>query len=134
MARPKKHWLLDKNWWNSELIAGAQLRHDRIGTLGLFNTVNRARTETVRDDKVQQTASALFGELKTPWTSWLRSTVGLRYDTIHAEIDPQAGAFNLNNGGQVTGAPAQSQAGPGAFVLPFAGVVCQLGARLSQQR
>jgi len=102
-GQAEKHWLLSEDALNTEVITGAQLRHDRISELGLYNTVNRVRTETVRDDTVRQTSASLFGELKTPWTTWLRSTFGLRYDHIQAEVNPQAGVFNADNGGGVRG-------------------------------
>ena len=101
-GQAEKHWLLSENWFNSEVIAGAQLRHDRISTLGLYNTVNRVRSHTVSQDKVNQTASALYTELKTPWFSWLRTNVGLRYDTISADVSAQGGTFNMANGGSET--------------------------------
>ncbi len=95
----EKHWQLPSQWWDSELIVGSQWRHDRIGTLGLYNTVDRVRTNTVRADRVNQTAIGVFSELKTPWTSWLRTTLGLRFDDIRAEVNSEAGQFNLSNGG-----------------------------------
>lgn len=98
----EKHWFLGDQWRNSEINLGTQLRHDRISKLGLYDTVNRDRTNTVRQDHVNQTASALYTEVKTPWLPWLRSTVGLRYDYIDADVNADAGAFNLNNGGQAS--------------------------------
>lgn len=98
----EKHWFLGEDWRNSEINLGTQLRHDRISKLGLYDTVNRDRTNTVRQDHVNQTASALYTEVKTPWLPWLRSTVGLRYDYIDADVNADAGAFNLNNGGQAS--------------------------------
>lgn len=98
----EKHLFLGDQWRNSEINLGTQLRHDRISKLGLYDTVNRDRTNTVRQDHVNQTASALYTEVKTPWLPWLRSTVGLRYDYIDADVNADAGAFNLNNGGQAS--------------------------------
>lgn len=98
----EKRWFLGEDWRNSEINLGTQIRHDRISKLGLYDTVNRDRTNTVRQDHVNQTASALYTEVKTPWLPWLRSTVGLRYDYIDADVNADAGAFNLNNGGQAS--------------------------------
>lgn len=101
-AQAEKHWQLPDGWSGTELIAGAQVRHDRIGTLGLYDTINRVRTNTVRQDKVNQTASALYSELKTPWLSWLRTNLGVRYDTVYADVEAEKGVFNLANGGSDT--------------------------------
>jgi outer membrane receptor protein involved in Fe transport len=101
-GQAEKHWLLPEGSFNTEVIAGAQLRHDRIGALGLYDTVNRVRTNTVSQNKVNQTGSALYTELKTPWLSWLRTNVGLRYDTISADVNARGGQFNLSNGGSET--------------------------------
>ena len=103
----------------TELGLGLQLRHDNIGTLGLYNTVDRARTQTVREDKVSQTATALYGETKTQWLPWLRSSLGLRYDRIDADVTALAGSFNMSNGGKASA----SQTSPklGLALGPFAG-------------
>jgi len=98
----EKHWQLSEAWRQSEFILGSQVRHDRISQLALYNTVNRVRTNTVSDNNVQQTSAALYGEFKTPWTDWIRTISGLRYDRISANVDPQAGLFNMDNGGDVT--------------------------------
>lgn len=44
---------------DTDLMAGLQLRaRIRIGKVGLYNTVARQRTGTVRENKVTETASA----------------------------------------------------------------------------
>lgn len=98
----EKRWFLGENWLNSELSLGTQLRHDRISTLGLYDTVDRDRTNTVRQDHVDQTASALYTEVKTHWLPWLRSTVGLRYDYMDVDVSAEKGVFNQNNGGKTS--------------------------------
>lgn len=95
-------WLLGESWLDTEFGIGAQLRHDRIGTLGLYDTVDRVRTNTVRQDSVRQTASALYSEVKTRWLPWLRSSIGLRYDHIGADVNATGGTFNVSNGGNVS--------------------------------
>jgi hypothetical protein len=93
-------WLLGANWLDSEITAGLQLRHDRVGALGLYDTANRRRTTTVREDSVRETATALYANLRTQWTPWLRSNIGLRRDQLNAQVTPLAGAFNMGNGGR----------------------------------
>ncbi|WP_395399342.1 TonB-dependent receptor [Pseudoduganella sp. UC29_106] len=85
-----------------EVTAGLQLRHDRAGTLGLYTTVNRQRTGTVRQDRLRETEAAAFAELRSSWTSWLRTTLGLRQDHIRASTTATGGVYNLQNGGDAS--------------------------------
>jgi len=111
-------FFLGPDWRDTELALGSQLRHDNIGTLGLYNTVDRGRTTTVREDRVRQTATAFYSEAKTQWQPWLRSSVGLRYDRIDTEVTATGGTFNMSNGGNASA----SQTSPklGVVVGPFA--------------
>lgn len=84
-----------------EWTAGLQLRQDRIGNVGLYDTVGRARLDTVRQDRITETALGLFVEARRQWTPWLRSTLGLRRDRIEADVRPTGGVFNMANGGEV---------------------------------
>ena len=98
-----RSWQIEAAGRDTELIVGAQLRHDRIGTLGLYDTVARQRTNTVREDRVRQTMLGLYGEARTQWQPWLRSTLGVRADEVHGRVTPVAGTFNSANGGAVQG-------------------------------
>ena len=60
---------------------GLQMRHDRI-RVGLFDSVARQVTNTVRDDRVLQTSLGLYAENTIAWLPWLRSVAGLRLDQI----------------------------------------------------
>ncbi|PZP32136.1 MAG: TonB-dependent receptor [Roseateles depolymerans] len=97
---------------------GLQWRHDRIGTLGLYDTVDRVRTHTVREDRVSQDSLGLFAEWGSRWTDWLRSTIGARWDRLQARITPTGGEFNADNGGRAQ----QSQ------FSPKLGLIARLGA------
>ena len=94
---------LGPEWRDTELSAGVQLRHDNIDALGLYDTVARERTKTVREDKVKQTALGLYGEARTQWQPWLRSIAGLRWDQVQMRVSPQGGEFNMDNGGSERG-------------------------------
>ena len=83
----------------SELSWGLQWRHDRISELGLFDTVDRVRYHSVREDKVEQDSLGLFAESKIKLTPWLRGTLGLRWDRLRTDNQALAGEFNLRNGG-----------------------------------
>lgn len=71
-------WFLGPQFKDSELMAGIQLRRDRIGRVGLYNTENCQQTTTVREDKITETASGLFMDVKTQWLPWLRTSIGGR--------------------------------------------------------
>lgn len=87
---------------DSELVAGLQLRHDRAGTLGLYRTVDRVRTATIRQDRVSETEAGLYAAWHTEWTPWLRTSLGLRHDRIEATAASTGGVFNGANGGDVS--------------------------------
>ena len=79
-----------RRWQNT---LGVQLRQDRI-RLGLFDTVLRQTTATVRDDAVTQTLWGLYAENETTWSPWLRSVIGLRADQFSAQVQSHAQALN----------------------------------------
>ena len=87
-------------WGAFDVTAGAQLRQDRVGEVGLYETVQRVRTHTVRQDRLTETALGLFVEARRQWTPWLRSTLGLRRDQIRVNVTPTGGVFNADNGGR----------------------------------
>jgi len=86
----------------SELSWGLQWRHDRIDQLGLYGTVNRVRTNTVREDKVSQDSLGLFAESKTQFNGWLRASFGLRGDRLTTNNQALGGEFNSSNGGKAS--------------------------------
>jgi outer membrane receptor protein involved in Fe transport len=75
-----------------QITAGLQLRNDHLSPVGLYRTVQRARTSTTREDRVKQTQTSAFAELYTDWAPWLRSTVGLRVDHADFAVRNTAGA------------------------------------------
>ena len=84
-----------------ELEVGAQLRHDHIKTLGLYNTIARQRSETVRQDRANETSAGVFATVHSEWSDYLRTSLGLRYDHIGADVVATGGALNVANGGDV---------------------------------
>lgn len=69
-----------------QLTLGVQSRADFIEDVGLYGTVERVRTGTVRRDDVTQWSTGLYGSLQTAWTARLRSTVGLRGDAYLFDV------------------------------------------------
>ena len=78
-----------------EWMIGTQSRHDDAGVLGLYDTVRQRRTNTVREDSLRQTSLGVFGQGVLDWTSFFRTSVGLRADAYRYAVD----AGNPLNGG-----------------------------------
>jgi len=112
-------WLLGSAWRDTEATLGLQFRQDRIDRLGLFRTVERTRTSTVRLDKGAESVLGLYGEAKTQWLPWLRSSVGVRLDEALARVTALAGQFNQSNGG--SDRATQTSPKLGLVFGPFAG-------------
>ncbi|WP_332859961.1 TonB-dependent receptor [Janthinobacterium svalbardensis] len=79
--------------WNTQLFGlslrnklGVQARYDRLSPVGLYNTVDRERQSTVREDKVREASVGLYGENTVQWLPWLRSVTGLRYDAYRFKV------------------------------------------------
>lgn len=65
-----------------EVRVGAQGRWDRIGKVGLYRTTAGSVISTVREDRVDEYSSALFGEGELALAPDLRLVVGLRADAL----------------------------------------------------
>lgn len=91
-------------WGGKETVVtvGTQLRQDRIDKLGLYQTIERQRVDTTRVDKVTENSLGVFAEARTQWQSWLRTTLGARWDTIRSRNMPLDGQFNQDNGGHAS--------------------------------
>ena len=79
--------------WSTELAGlpmrnklGVQARFDRLAPVGLYNTVERVRQSTVREDRVRESSLGLYGENTVQWLPWLRSVAGLRYDAYRFDV------------------------------------------------
>jgi outer membrane receptor protein involved in Fe transport len=83
----------------SALKLGLSLRRDNIDRVGLYNSVARERTGTVRQDSVGQTAAGVFAEHSLQWNDWLRSVVGLRTDfySFSVRSDREANSGQVGN-------------------------------------
>ena len=88
--------------WNTELAGfamrnkvGLQTRYDRLSPVGLYNTVERVRHGTVREDRVREGSAGLYAENSTQWLPWLRSVAGLRHDAYRFNV---ASSIDGNSG------------------------------------
>lgn len=118
----RRDWYVGDATAGGEFSVGAQVRQDRIGTLGLYTTESRMRTLTVRTDRVVESAAAVFAEVHGAWHTWLRPMLGLRYDRLAAQVSPLAGTYNLDNGGSARAGRFSPRAGVvlGPVNLPVA--------------
>jgi outer membrane receptor protein involved in Fe transport len=65
---------------------GWDIRQDRINPVGLYDTAQRQRLDTVRQDDVRETSYGLYFENQTQWTDWLRSIAGIRGENYHFDV------------------------------------------------
>jgi hypothetical protein len=79
----------------SEFLIGIDARHDNIATVGLYDTVDRARASTTREDAVKQSSVGAFARHDLQWQPWLRTTLGLRADRFQFDV---AAGNPLNSG------------------------------------
>jgi hypothetical protein len=84
----------------STLKLGLNLRRDSIGTVGLYNTAERQRLGTVRQDSVYETSLGAYAEHSLQWNDWLRSVVGVRDDVyrfnVRSDQDVNSGSANAH--------------------------------------
>ncbi len=67
----------------SDLTLGFQTRHDLINGIGLYQTINRKRFSTTRQDDIWEGSAGLYGEMVNRWTPWFRTVLGLRGDLYY---------------------------------------------------
>ena len=113
-----------------EWKAGTQFRHDDASVIGLYDTVQQRRTNTVREDALRQTSLGVFGEGVLDWTSFFRTSVGIPADIYRFAVD----ANNpLNSGAGVDSIVSPKTDGdPGTVAADR--VLRQLGRGIPQQR
>jgi len=83
--KSSRQWVIDGDieWVNT---LGLQTRSDVIN-VDLANTQSRTINSWIRQDKVRQNLTGLFGETQAHWTQWLRTNFGLRYDQYNTSVN-----------------------------------------------
>ncbi len=66
---------------------GGDVRYDDISEVGLHQTVDRQRIDTVRTDSVDQFSASAYGELKFRPLQNLRASVGVRADYLSWDVN-----------------------------------------------
>lgn len=74
---------------------GGDIRYDDIAEVGLFRTVERQRTDTVRTDAVGEFSASAYAELEFEPLDNLRTSLGVRADYFSWDVD----ALRPENGG-----------------------------------
>jgi hypothetical protein len=76
-------------WGDTDTVHafGLEARHDRIGTVGLYHTLDRERIGTTREDSVRQTSLSAWYHNTTQWTPALRTIAGLRADSYRFDVE-----------------------------------------------
>jgi hypothetical protein len=104
-AKASRSWLSQTEEGVSlQHTVGLQLRQDHI-RLGLYDTVARQITATVREDAVRQTAVGVFGESAIGWNDWLRTVAGLRLDLVQMRVGSALQPLNSADVGAATVSP-----------------------------
>ena len=74
---------------------GVQTRFDRLSPVGIYDTVARVRTDTIREDRVRENSAGVYAENVIQWAPWFRSIAGVRYDAyrfnVASSIDGDSG-------------------------------------------
>lgn len=70
----------------TENVAGLQLRHDDIGTVGLYHTAARRRLDTIREDSVRQTSAGGYAQSHVQWRDTLRTVLAVRADRYRFDV------------------------------------------------
>jgi len=74
---------------------GVQTRFDRLSPVGIYDTVARVRTDTIREDRVRENSAGVYAENVIQWAPWFRSIGGVRYDAyrfnVASSIDGDSG-------------------------------------------
>ncbi|RLZ07237.1 TonB-dependent receptor [Acinetobacter sp. 2JN-4] len=86
-AKYQKSWLT--NWYQKEQLnsLGSSIRYDNINDLGLYQTQNRQRFNTIREDDIHQLSIAIWAQNQTSWQPWLRTILGLRTDYYSFDVN-----------------------------------------------
>ena len=86
---------------------GWDIRQDRLDPVAIYNTIQRQRLSTRREDRVRETSYAIYAENQTHWTDWLRTIAGIRGDRYDFKVDSNI-AENSGSRSAAIGSPKLS--------------------------
>ncbi len=76
---------LGKN--QSTISFGTDIRRDNVSNVGLYDTFQRTRLSTVREDQARIDSTALWAQLDAQFSEKLRGIAGLRWDHKNYSVD-----------------------------------------------
>ncbi|MFZ2280932.1 MAG: TonB-dependent receptor [Prosthecobacter sp.] len=82
-----RDWHFDAMGQEQRFTLGMQLRTDIITGLGLYNTSQRQRWNTVRQDDITQSTYGMYAEAELKPMRWLRIIPGLRGDLFQFNVE-----------------------------------------------
>src|SRR5712691_1954287 len=86
------------NWLKASMdhTLGLQVRHDAIPEVALFQTRQRDRLSTTRNDNVHETSVGFYYQNQTQWLPKVRTVLGLREDVFVFDVNSDI-AVNSGN-------------------------------------
>lgn len=88
-------WVSTIGGFDTRNKIGLQTRFDRLSPVGIYDTVARVRTDTIREDRVRESSAGVYAENVVQWAPWFRSIAGIRYDAyrfnVASSIDGDSG-------------------------------------------
>ncbi len=100
------------------LTFGGQWRGDRIGQVGLYNTQERERLSTVRDDKVSQDLFSVYGQQLVNFSDRWRGYVGVRGDVLRYDVQGREAVYGAGNSGRGRDSLASPKLGTAYTLTP----------------
>jgi outer membrane receptor protein involved in Fe transport len=86
-------------WENqSALSFGTDIRRDNVSNVGLYDTFQRTRLSTIREDQARIDSTSLWAQLDAQFSQKLRGIAGLRWDHKNYSVDNVVAA----NSGQIS--------------------------------
>jgi len=82
-----RDWRFDAMGQEQRFTLGVQLRTDIITGLGLYNTSQRERWNTVRQDDITQSTYGLYAEAELKPVRWMRIIPGVRGDVFQFNVE-----------------------------------------------
>jgi hydrogenase/urease accessory protein HupE len=80
---------------DSETTIGLQIRNDNIQN-ALTKTHAQRQYGITREDTLWVSSASLYGENKTRWNDWFRSTLGVRFDGFRFDVSKSNQSRNAN--------------------------------------
>jgi hypothetical protein len=72
--------------YDTENALGVEFRRDSVDPIGLYLSSAGERLSTAREDVVSQFSIGFFGETEIEWSRVVRTTLGLRGDVYHYDV------------------------------------------------